>query len=115
MGRINLDLTMSQKGFSNDRNGSVEDRYPDLDELLKTGPRKASIRTTGTVVMGRHAFEMGDPDKYAYHYEYHVPIFVLTTHIPQKPFKQPKLLTLPFVQEGIENPISLAKTAASGR
>jgi hypothetical protein len=35
MGRINLDLTMSQKGFSNDQNGSVQDRYPDLDELTK--------------------------------------------------------------------------------
>jgi hypothetical protein len=66
-------------------------------------------------MMGRYAFKKDDPEKYAYHYEFHVPIFVLTTHIPQKLFKQPKLLNLTFGQEGIENPISLAKTAASGR
>jgi len=56
----------------------------DLEDLRNSEALKESIRTTGAVVMGRGAFDMGDPDMYADHYEYQVPIFVLTRNIPQK-------------------------------
>ena len=38
--------------------------------------------STGAVVMGRHAFDMADGDFTGY--EYQVPIFVLTHHLPQQ-------------------------------
>jgi dihydrofolate reductase len=112
MGKVILGFTMSLDGFINDQNGSVESLYPDLAELRNTEPLKESIKTTGAVVMGRHSFEMGDPDWYAANYEYQVPIFVLTRNIPQKQPRQTEKLTFTFITDGIESAIKQAKAAA---
>src|SRR5207249_3435023 len=80
--KVILGTTMSLDGFINDRNGSVQSLYPDLEELRKTEMLQESIRTTGAVVMGRHAYDMGEGD--FTDYEYQVPIFVLTHHVPEK-------------------------------
>ena len=44
------------------------------------------IRTTGAVVMGRHSYDMAEGDLTGY--EYQVPIFVLTHHIPEDGSRQ---------------------------
>ena len=50
---------MSLDGFMNDRNGSLDRLYPDLEELRNTEFLQESMGSTGAVVMGRHSFDMG--------------------------------------------------------
>jgi dihydrofolate reductase len=89
--------------------------YPDLVELRQTEMLQEEIRTTGAVVMGRHSYNMGDPDSFADHYEYQVPIFVLTHHIPEKKPKETKTLSITFVTNGVERAIAQAKAAAGDK
>lgn len=112
MSKVVVGTTMSLDGFINDRNGSVERLYPDLGALRDTEMLQDSIRTTGAVVMGRHAFEMGDPDWYVGNYEYQVPIFVVTHRVPDKLPRQNDRLTFTFVTDGIESAIRQARAAA---
>ena len=65
--------------------------------------------------MGRRSYAMGDPDSFADHYEYQVPIFVLTHHVPEKKPKENQALTVTFVTEGVANAIAQAQTAAGDR
>ncbi len=75
----------------------------------------AIIAATGAVVMGRRTFEMGDPDAYVGHYEFQVPIFVVTTHPPERMPKQDEHLTFTFVQDGVASAIAQARAAAGER
>jgi dihydrofolate reductase len=115
MSKVVVGTTMSLDGFINDRNGSVDRLYPDLAALGKTEMLQESIRTTGAVVMGRHAFEMGDPDWYVDNYEYQVPIFVVTHRVPDKPPRQDDKLTFTFVTDGIESAVRQARAAAGDK
>jgi len=116
MGKVILGFTMSLDGFINDRNGGVGDLYYDLETLRYAEPLKESIQNTGAVVMGRNAFMMAeDPDSYAGNYEYQVPIFVLTQHVPQKKPKETSQLTFTFVTDDLETAIRQAKVAAATR
>jgi dihydrofolate reductase len=111
MGKIVVGTTMSLDGFVNDRNGDVSRLYPDLGELRKTEMLQESIRTTGAVVMGRHAYDMAAGDFTGY--EYQVPIFVLTHGAPAKAATgENERLTFTFVHDGIESAIEQAKAAA---
>jgi dihydrofolate reductase len=112
MGKVLGGMTMSLDGFVNDRNGSVARLYPDLGELRETEMLRESIDTTGAVVMGKRAYEMGDQDEFADYYEYQVPIFVLTHYVPEKMPKRNENLTFTFVTDGIESAIKQAKAAA---
>ena len=85
MGRVILGMTMSLDGFVNDRNGDVGRLYPDLEALRETEVLQESIRTTGAEVMGRHAYGMANGDFTGY--EFQVPIYVLTHHVPVKSAK----------------------------
>ncbi len=82
MGKIIVGATLSLDGFMNDRHGEVSRLYPDLEALRRTEMLQEEIRTTGAVVMGRRAYDMAAGD--LTDYEYQVPIFVLTHHIPEK-------------------------------
>ena|SRR5579859_8065300 len=113
MGKVVVGLTMSLDGFINDLSGSVQNLYPDLNDLRNTEMLQEEIRTTGAVVMGRHAYAMGNPDSYADTYEFQVPIFVLTHHVPETLPKQNDKLTFTFVIDGSQSAIEQAK-AASG-
>jgi dihydrofolate reductase len=115
MGKVILGTTMSLDGFIHDKDGSVSQLYPDLAALADTESLQESMNTTGAVVMGRHAYAMGEPDDYVDHYEYQVPIFVLTHHVPEKMPKQSDQLTFTFVTEGIESAITQAKAAAGDK
>ena len=112
MGKVVGGMTHSLDGFVSDPHGDVSRLYPDLGNLRKTKMLQEEIRTTGAVVMGRHSYNMGDPDSFADHYEYQVPIFVLTHHIPDKKPKETKRLSITFVTDGIESAIAKAKAAA---
>lgn len=116
MGKVVLGTTISLDGYINDRRGSVEALYPDLAGWRETGPGRESIQNTGAVVMGRRAFAMAeDPDSLADHYEYQVPIFVLTHTPPDKKPKENGRLTFTFVTNGIESAVSQAKMAAGDK
>lgn len=112
MGRVVGGMTFSLDGFVSDAQGDVSRLYPDLDELGKTEVLQEEIRTTGAVVMGKRSFEMGDPDWYADNYEYQVPIFVLTHHVPDNKPKETERLTFNFVTDGVESAVARAKAAA---
>jgi dihydrofolate reductase len=112
VGKVVAGLTMSLDGFINDRNGSVERLYPDFTALRNTEMLQESMRSTGAVVMGKRAYEMGDRDSYVDNYEYQVPIFVLTHHVPDRLPKQDDKLTFTFVTNGIESAIQKAKAVA---
>jgi dihydrofolate reductase len=114
MATVLVGTTMSLDGFINDRNGNVSRLYPDLGELRKTEMLQESIKTTGAVVMGRHAYDMAQGDLTGY--EYQVPIYVLTHHVPEKAAKgENDKLRLTFVTDGIESAIEKAKAAAGDR
>jgi dihydrofolate reductase len=111
MGNVIIGATLSLDGFMNDRNGNVSRLYPDLEALRSTEMLQEEIQTTGAVVMGRHAYNMAEGD--LTDYEYQVPIFVLTHHVPEKAAKgENDKLTLTFVTDGIERAIEKAKAAA---
>lgn len=115
MGKVVGGMTFSLDGFVSDPHGDVSRLYPDLDELRSTEMLQEEIRTTGAVVMGRGSYNMGDPDSFADHYEYQVPIFVLTHHIPEKKPKENQALTITFVTGGVDSALTQAQAAAGNK
>ena len=116
MGKVILGLTISLDGFAEDINGSVNTLYADLNSLKQTEYMNESILTTGAVVMSKKEFEEAeDPDLYADHYEYQVPIFVFTDKIPEKHPKETDKISFTFVTSGVESAIIQAKAAAGDK
>jgi dihydrofolate reductase len=115
MAKVIAGMTMSVDGFVTDADGSASRLYPDLAALRDTSYMQQAIAETGAVLMGRRAFEMGDPDSFVGEYEFQVPIFVLTHHPPAIPPKQDGNLTFTFVTDGVESAVSQAKAAAGDR
>jgi dihydrofolate reductase len=114
MGKVIIGATMSLDWFMSDRNGDVSRLYPDFEALHSTAMLQEEIRTTGAVVMGRRAYDMAEGDLTGY--EYQVPIFVLTHHIPaQGPKGENDQLRVSFVTDGMERAIEQAKAAAGDR
>ena len=114
MAKVLLGITMSLDGFINDRNGNVGRLYPDLGELDKTEMLQESIRMTGAVVMGRHAYDMANGDFTGY--EYQVPIFVVTHQPPEKTAKgENGVFKFTFVTDGVESAVKQAKAVAGDR
>lgn len=114
MGNVLVGMTMSLDGFIQDRNGSVARLYPDLDALRQTDLLQEAIQTIGAVVMGRHAYDMANGDFTGY--EFQVPIFVLTHHVPETVAKgENDRLIFSFVTDGIERAIAQAKAAAGDK
>jgi dihydrofolate reductase len=114
-GKVIAGITMSLDGFVCDQHGSLAKLYSDFDMLQEAPAFQAAIRDTGAVVMGRRAFAMGDPDAYADHYEFQVPIFVLTHAAPTQHPKESSTLTFTFVTAGLEQALTQAKQAAAGK
>ncbi len=114
MGNVIIGASISLDGFMNDRHGDVSRLYPDLEALRRTEMLQEEIRTTGAVVMGRRAYDMGEGD--LTDYEYQVPIFVLTHTVPEQVVKgENDHLTVTFVMDGIESAIEKAKAAAGDK
>src|SRR5688572_17558525 len=101
MGKIIVGMTMSLDGYVNDRNGGVGRLYPDLEALRQTDVLQEAINKTRAVVMGRHAYDMANGDFTGY--EFQVPIFVVTHHVPAKAAKgENEELKFNFITDGIE-------------
>jgi dihydrofolate reductase len=115
MSRVIVGMTSSLDGFVADAGGDVDRLYPDLAALQNTPYMNALIEETGAVLMGRRAFEMGDPDGFVGNYEFQVPIFVLTHHPPGVHPKQDERLTFTFVSDGVESAVKQAKAAAGDK
>ncbi len=114
MGKVIIGATMSLDGFMNDRHGDVSRLYPDFEALRRTEMLQEEIRTTGAVVMGRRAYDMAEGDLTGY--EFQVPIFVLTHHVPEQVAKgQNDRLTVTFVTDGIQHAIEKAQAAAGDK
>src|SRR5437763_9012396 len=114
MGKVIIGATLSLDGFMNDRNGDVRRLYPDLEALRRTEMLQEEIQMTGAVVMGRRAYDMAEGD--LTDYEYQVPIFVLTHHLPEQVAKgENDQLTVTFITDGIESAIAKAKAAAGDK
>ena len=114
MGNVIVGATLSLDGFMSDRHGDVSRLYPDFEALHQTEMLQEEIRTTGAVVMGRHAYDMAQGDLTGY--EYQVPIFVLTHRVPPTgPKGENERLTVTFVTGGIESALAKAKAAANDK
>ena len=114
MGNVIVGATLSLDGFMNDRYGDVSRLYPDLEALRRTEMLQEEIRMTGAVVMGRRSYNMAEGD--LTDYEYQVPIFVLTHHVPEKgPKGENDQLTVTFVTGNIESALEKAKAAAGDK
>jgi dihydrofolate reductase len=114
MGNVIVGATMSLDGFMSDRNGEVSRLYPDFEALHGTEMLQEEIRTTGAVVMGRHAYDMAAGDFTGYEYQTH--IFVLTHHVPEhSAIGQNEQLMITYITDGVESAIAQAKAAAGGK
>ena len=72
-----------------------------------------TFRRTGVSIMGKRMFDLGErmwPEEAPFH----TPVFVLA-HRVRKPWERPGGTTFYFVNDGIENALSQAKSAAGGK
>ena len=76
---------------------------------------KDLIADTGAVLMGRHTFQMADPDTLADNYEFQVPIFIVTHRPPAHQPKENGRISFTFVTDGVEPAVRMAKAAAKDR
>lgn len=114
MARVIAGMVMSLDGFVAGRNGDLSRLYPDMAAMRDSEAVQEAIRATGSVVMGRRSYAMGNGDFTGY--EFQVPIFVVTHEVPAEPADgQNDRLSFTFVPEGVERAISLAKRAAGDR
>ncbi len=113
-GKVVAGASMSLDGFINDRHGNIGPLYPDFAAYRASELVQRAIRTTGAVVMGRGAYDLGLGD--LSDYEFQVPIFVLTHHPPATPPQgQNEKLTVTFVTDGIARAMEQAKAAAGDK
>ena len=116
MTKVIAGMTVSLDGFVNDGSESVSHTSPDAEKWQDSAIGQEMIATTGAVVMGKRTYAMADdPDLYAGHYEFQVPLFVLTHEPPKKLPKQNDKLTFTFVTDGVASAIAKAKIAAGNK
>lgn len=116
MAKVLFFMTMSLDGYVNDVRGNVGQLYPDLDALGRTDLIQDVIKNTGAVIMGKRTYEMSeDPDWYAANYEFKVPIFVVSAHVPARLPLQTDDMTFTFVTDGLDSAVRQAKAAAGDR
>ena len=115
MTKVIAGYTTSIDGFVADEDGNVERLYPDLADLQDKPYMIDLVARTGSVIMGRKTFYMGDPDTYGDGYEFQVPIFIVTHRPPDHHPKENGRISFTFVTEGVERAVELAKEAAGVR
>jgi len=71
------------------------------------------FKTTGAIVMGRRAYDVGAQQDGFADNPYQVPTFVLTTEVPKQVTKGAEAFV--FVTDGIESALKQAKAAAGDR
>lgn len=116
MTRVIAGMTTSLDGFVADESCRADCLSGDFEELRESAYMAAIVAETGAVLMGRRTFEMADdPDAYATHYEFQVPIFVVTHRPPDIRPQENDQLTFTFVSSGVEAAVAQAKAAAGDR
>jgi dihydrofolate reductase len=114
MGNVIMGAAMSLDGFINDANGSMERLSENFEAAMQSDVMQEAIRDTGAVVMGRHAYELGNGDYTGY--EFQVPIFVVTHDASLAIAKGTNdKLSFTFVTEGVESAVAQAKAAAGDK
>jgi dihydrofolate reductase len=115
MAKVIVDMAMSLDGFISGRNG--EDHGLHDYFFSPAGPTKEVIeegfRTTGAILMGRRAYEIGAAQDGFADDPYQVPTFVLTHHIPERAAKGAEAFL--FVTGGIESALEQAKASSGDR
>lgn len=115
MAKVIVDMAMSLDGFISGSHG--EDRGLHDYFFSPPGPTKAVIeegfKTTGTILMGKRAYEVGAAQGGYADDPYQVPTFVLTHHIPEKVARGAE--TFVFVTDGIESALEQAKAVTGNR
>jgi len=116
MPKVVLDMAMSLDGFISGPHGEdhgLHDYFfsPSgvIAEVVQEG-----LKTTGTIIMGRRAYEIGAAQQDGYADDpYQVPTFVLTHHVPEKVAKGGESFI--FVTDGIESALEQAKAVTGDR
>lgn len=112
MTKVTLDMAMSLDGFIGGSNG--EDRGLHDYFFSPSGATAKVIeegfKTTGAIIMGRRAYDIGAAQDGFVDNPYQVPTFVLTHHVPEKAAKGAEAFI--FVIDGIESALEQAKAAA---
>lgn len=114
MSKVLLDMAMSLDGFvagPNDEDHGLHNYF-----FSPSGPTikviEEGFKTTGTIIMGRRAYEIGAAQDGFADNPYQVPTFVLTHHVPERIAKGAE--TFVFVTEGIASALEQAK-AVTGK
>ena len=115
MPKVLLDMAMSLDGFIAGPNG--EDHGLHNYFFSPSGPTleviEEGFKTTGTIIMGRRAYEVGAAQDGFADNPYQVPTFVLTHHVPEKVSKGAESFI--FVTDGIESAFEQAKSVTGER
>lgn len=115
MSKVLLDMAMSLDGFIAGPNH--EDQGLHNYFFSPSGPTREVIeegfKTTGTIIMGRRAYDIGAAQDGFADNLYKVPTFVLTHRIPEKVARGAESFI--FVTDGIESALEQAKAAAGDR
>jgi dihydrofolate reductase len=113
--KVVLDMAMSLDGFiagANDEDHGLHNYF-----FSPSGPTREVIeegfKTTGTIIMGRRAYEIGAAQDGFADNPYQVPTFVLTHHVPQTVSKGAEAFV--FVTDGIESVLEQAKAVTGNR
>jgi len=115
MGKVLLDMAMSLDGFiagPNDEDGGLHNYFFSPSgataEVIEEG-----FKTTGTIIMGRRAYDVGAQQDGFVDNPYQVPTFVLTSDVPKQAAKGAEAFI--FVTDGIESALKQAKAAAGDK
>ncbi len=115
MANVLLDMAMSLDGFISGPNG--EDHGLHDYFFSPAGPPAEVIeegfKRTGTIIMGRRAFDIGAAQDGFADNPYQVPTFVLTHHNPQSISKGAESFV--FVMDGIESALERARAVTGDR
>jgi len=115
MAKVILDMAMSLDGFISGPNG--EDHGLRDYFFSPAGPTAEVIeegfRTTGTILMGRRAYDNGAAQDGFAENPYQVPTFILTHHLPEQPAKGAESFV--FVTDGIESALEQARAVTGDR
>ena len=115
MAKVILDMATSIDGFISGPNG--EDHGLHDYFFSPSDPTRDVIeegfRTTGTILMGRRAYDHGAAQDGFVDDPYQVPTFILTHRVPEKPAKGAESFV--FVTDGIESALGQARAVTGDR
>ena len=115
MAKVLLDMAMSLDGFISGPNG--EDNGLHDYFFSPAGPTAEVIeegfKTTGIIIMGRGAYDLGAAQDGFADNPYQVPTFIITHRVPEKKSKGAEDFI--FVTDGIENALEQARAVTGDK